>query len=92
MDQLEAESACLIGGPLNNSEHSLLNHMSVKHNRMRELLFAYLAIELRKDCEPARKLIAGQRLELGLHTEYVAATCCYGETPTIEGSTTHEDH
>jgi len=80
MDQLEAESEPLIGQPLNHPVHGLLSHMSSKNNRMRELLFAYLAIVLSQDCEPARKLIAGQRLQLGLHPEYVAATCCYGET------------
>ncbi|MPQ69328.1 hypothetical protein [Pseudomonas sp. MWU12-2323] len=83
MDQLEAEGASLTGKPISHPVLGLLSHMSRKNNRMRELLFAYLAIVLSMDCEPARKLIAGQRLELGLHHEYVAVTCCYGATTEI---------
>lgn len=79
MDQLQAESESLIGNPLNHPVLGLLSHMSSKNNRMRELLFAYLAIVLSQDLEPARKLTAGQRLQIDLHPEYVAATCCYGE-------------
>ena len=78
MDQLQAESESLTGSPLNHPVLGLISHMSSKNNRMRELLFAYLAIVLSQDLEPARKLITGQRLQLHLHPEYVAATCCYG--------------
>jgi len=80
MDQLEVESEPLISKPLNHPVHGLLSHMSSKNNRMRELLFAYLAIVLSDDREPARKLIAGHRLQLDLAPEYVAETCCYGRT------------
>nr|WP_172689293.1 hypothetical protein [Pseudomonas fluorescens]ARJ57894.1 hypothetical protein [Pseudomonas fluorescens] len=80
MDQLGAESKPLIGNPLNHPVLGLLSHMSSKNNRMRELLFAYLAIVLSQDSEPARRLIAGQRLQADLHPEYVAATRCYANT------------
>ncbi|MDY7585086.1 hypothetical protein [Pseudomonas sp. CCI3.1] len=78
MDQLQAESESLTGSPLNHPVLGLISHMSSKNNRMRELLFAYLAIVLSQDLEPARRLTAGQRLQLYLHPEYVTATCCYG--------------
>ena len=80
MDQLQAESESLTGSPLNHPVLGLISHMSSKNNRMRELLFAYLAIVLSQDLEPARRLTAGQRLQLYLHPEYVTATCCYGDS------------
>lgn len=77
-DQLGAEGAELRGSALNHPVLGLLSHMSEKNNRMQELLFAYLALAVANDRDPAKKLIAGQRLAGGLHPDYVAATCCYG--------------
>lgn len=77
-DQLKVEGAALKGSTFNHPVLGLLSYMSTSNNRMQELLFAYLALTVANDCEPARKLIAGQRLKGGLHPEYVAATCCYG--------------
>jgi len=77
-DQLRAEGASLEGVKINHPVLGLLTHMSESNNRMQELLFAYLSIVVSMDCEPARKLIAGQRLHVGLHPAYVAETRCYG--------------
>lgn len=77
-DQLNSEGAALKGSTFNHPVLGLLSYMSANNNRMQELLFAYLALAVANDCEPARKLIAGQRLKGDLHPDYVAATCCYG--------------
>lgn len=77
-DQLNVEGAALKGSTFNHPVLGLLSYMSANNNRMQELLFAYLALTVANDCEPAQKLIAGQRLKGGLHPDYVAATCCYG--------------
>lgn len=77
-DQMGDESEPLMANPLNHPVLGLLSHLSRQNNRMRELLFAYLAIVLSHDCEPARRLIAGHRLQRDLHSDYVAATRCYG--------------
>lgn len=77
-DQLNAEGAELRGSTFNHPVLGLLSHMSEKNNRMQELLFAYLALAVAKDSDPAKKLIAGQRLAGALHPDYVAMTCCYG--------------
>lgn len=77
-DQLKQEGATLVGTKFNHPVLGLLSFMSESNNRMNELLFAYLAIAVAGDSTPAKKLIAGQRLTIGLHPEYVAATRCYG--------------
>lgn len=77
-DQLQAEGAPLVGARFNHPVMGLLSHMSERGNRMQELLYAYLAIAVGQDCEPAQRLIAGQRLQSGLHPDYVAETQCYG--------------
>ncbi|MDL4860728.1 hypothetical protein NPJ88_000125 [Halomonas elongata] len=77
-DQLQAEGAPLVGVRFNHPVLGLLSHMSEKGNRMQELMHAYLAIAVTQDCEPAQRLIAGQRLQPGLHPNYVAETQCYG--------------
>lgn len=77
-DQLGAEGADLRGRAFNHPVLGLLSHMSANNNRMQELLFAYLALAVANDTEPAKKLINGQRLTGGLHPDYVAATSCYG--------------
>lgn len=78
MDQLEAESGPLVGAPIEHPVLGLLSYMSIRNNRMRELLYAYLAIVVTADVGPARKLIAGQRLAAKLLPAYVTATRCYG--------------
>ena len=77
-DQLQVEGAPLAGTHFNHPVLGLLSHMSERGNRMQELLYAYLAIAVGQDCEPAKRLIAGQRLQSGLHPDYVAETKCYG--------------
>ncbi|MOA41460.1 hypothetical protein D3C78_1634220 [compost metagenome] len=52
--------------------------MSESNNRMQELMLAYLTLAVEGNSQPARKLIAGQRLHTGLHLDYIAATRCYG--------------
>lgn len=85
-DQLQAEGASLAGFQMNHPVLGLLSHMSESNNRMQEVLFAYLSIVVSKDCEPARKMIAGQRLQAGLHPDYVAATRCYGSQEVLQAS------
>lgn len=63
---------------LNHPVLGLLDYMSASNNRMKELCYAYLAIAVAADSEPAKKLIAGQRLTPELHPDYVASTNCYG--------------
>ena len=77
-EQLKAEGAPLVGARFNHPILGLLSHMSEEGNRMQELMYAYLAIAVAQDCEPAQRLIAGQRLRAGLHPDYVAQTQCYG--------------
>ncbi len=77
-DQLRAEGAPIIHAKFNHPILGLLTHMSERGNRMQELMYAYLAIAVSQDCEPAQRLIAGQRLKSGLHPDYVAETQCYG--------------
>lgn len=76
-DQLQAEAAPLVGARFNHPVLGLLSHMSKKGNRMQELMYAYLAITVAQDCEPAQRLIAGQRLQPGLHPDYINETQCY---------------
>ena len=77
-DQLQLEGKALHGGSFNHQVLGLLSYMSETNNRMQEMLFAYLAIAVAGDVQPAKKLVAGQRLTGGLHPEYVASTKCYG--------------
>lgn len=77
-NQLKAEGAPLVGARTNHPVLGLLSYMSESNNRMQELLLAYLSLAVARDSEPAQKLIAGQRLHVGLDPSYVAATCCYG--------------
>ena len=88
-DQLGDESEPLVASTLNHPVLGLLSHMSRQNNRMRELLFAYLAIVLSHDCEPARRLIAGHRLQRDLHPDYVAATRCYGAASVSDPAAGH---
>lgn len=76
--QLKLEGAEPGCGNFNHPVLGLLSYMSESNNRMRELLFAYLSLSVANNDEPARKLVAGQRLTTGLHPDYVAATLCYG--------------
>ncbi len=78
LDQLKTEGAEPGCGNFNHPVLGLLSYMSESNNRMRELLFAYLALSVANNDEPARKLVAGQRLTTGLHPDYVAETRCYG--------------
>lgn len=77
-DQLKAEGEPLIGARMNHPVMGLISYMSASNSRMQELMYAYLAIVVEQNMEPARKLVAGQRLRRGLHPDYVAATRCYG--------------
>lgn len=77
-DQLKNEGAAPTIRKLNHPVLGLLSYASSSNNRLRELLYAYLALAVAGDSEPAKKLVAGQRLTQGLHPEYVAATQCYG--------------
>lgn len=77
-DQLRAESASLENVRLGHPVLGLLSHMSESNNRMQEFLLAYLSLAVARDSQPARRLIAGQRLHVGLDPSYVAATRCYG--------------
>lgn len=88
-DQLQAEGVSLESVQLGHPVLGLLSHMSESNSRMQELLFAYLSLSVARDGEPAQKLIAGQRLHVGLDPSYVAATQCYGvqETPEPQGDT-----
>jgi|GEM_PF-5296582 len=78
-DQLKAEGDPLVGAHMNHPVMGLISHMSASNSRMQELMYAYLAIVVEQNLEPARKLVAGQRLRPGLHPDYVAATRCYGD-------------
>lgn len=80
-DQLQAEGASLAGVQINHPVLGLLSHMSESNNRMQELVLAYLSLAVAGDSQPAKKLIAGERLHVGLHPDYVAATRCYGDEP-----------
>lgn len=90
-DQLKVEGAALVGGSMNHPVLGLLSYMSESNNRMQELLLAYLSLAVARDSGLAQKLIAGQRLHVGLDPSYVAATRCYGvqetETPEPQGGT-----
>jgi hypothetical protein len=77
-DQLKIEGGALTGMKLNHPVLGLLSYASESNNRLQEFLFAYLAIVVANDTQPAKKLIAGQRLKLKLHPDYVASTHCYG--------------
>lgn len=77
-DQLKAEGDPLVGARMNHPVMGLISHMSASNSRMQELMYAYLAIVVEQNLEPARKLVSGQRLRRGLHPDYVAATRCYG--------------
>lgn len=79
MSQIEAEGNPLVGLTFNHPVLSLLSHVSSRNNRLGEFMLAYLAIAISGDCAPAKKLIAGQRLNTCLHPDYVAATRCYDE-------------
>lgn len=43
-----------------------------------ELLYAYLALSVAGDSNPARLFVVGHRLCPGLHADYVHRTRCYG--------------
>lgn len=77
-DQLKLEGKTLNGGSFNHQVLGLLSYMSEKNNRMQEMLYAYLSIAVAGDISLAKKFVAGQRLAVGLHPEYVAETQCYG--------------
>lgn len=76
-DQLRAESRSLEDVEFNHPVMGLLSHMSEQNNRMRELLLAYLSITVTGDIGPAQRIIAGQRLQVGLCPDYVAVTQCH---------------
>lgn len=83
-DQLLAESKSISDIKFNNPAMGLINYMSETNNRMRELMLAYLSIVVAGDDSSAKKLIAGQRLQIGLNPEYVASTCCYGKQESAQ--------
>lgn len=83
LEQMVAEAKPLADIKFNNPVAGLINYMSETNNRMRELMFAYLSIVVAGDDGLAKKLIAGERLQIGLNTDYIAATCCYGKQPEL---------
>lgn len=79
-DQLHDEGADLVGARFVHPVLGLLSHMAREGSRIQELTYAYLAIAVAQDCSPALRLIAGQRLQVGLHPDYIAQTQS-GEAP-----------
>jgi len=78
LDQLEREGVLMQGRRIVNPVVDVIHYMTERSGRMQELMHAYMALRVANDLEPARRLIAGQRLRPGLHPEYVTATKCYG--------------
>jgi len=76
--QIIAASPELVGREFHHAALGVVAHLSLHNNRAQELLYAYLALTVGGDPEPANKLIAGHRLNPNLHPEYVQATRCYG--------------
>lgn len=79
LEQMSIEGDSLKGVTFNNPIVGLVNYMGEQNNRLSELILAYLSITVAGDIGPAKRLIAGHRLQIGLHPEYVAATHCYGD-------------
>jgi hypothetical protein len=77
-DQLVIEGAMMRDVKFNAPLLGLINYLGDIDGRAPELLLAYLALTVMGDGAPAHRLIAGQRLQLGLHPEYVERTRCYG--------------
>lgn len=77
-DQLVIEGVALRNIRFSAPLLGLVNYLGEIDTRARELLFAYLALVVTGDDAPARCLVAGQRLQVGLHPEYVDRTRCYG--------------
>lgn len=77
-DQLVIEGAGLRKISFSAPLLGLVNYLGEIDPRARELMLAYLALVVTGDDAPARRLIAGQRLQVGLHPEYVGRTRCYG--------------
>lgn len=77
-DQLRLESEDIKNVSFNNPVLGLLSHLGESNNRALELLYAHLALSVSGDVGPARRLLAGLRLNPNLHPEYVERTRCYG--------------
>ncbi|MHD0644952.1 hypothetical protein ACYPKM_04955 [Pseudomonas aeruginosa] len=77
VDQIVSEGEAIVGHPSAHPIMGLMNHITQKAPRLAELLYARAAIVHANDFGPANRLIAGQRLTLGLPDDYVTRTQCY---------------
>lgn len=77
-EQLSQETEGMKQVSFNNPILGLVSYLGEAKNRAHELLYAYLALTVGGDEAPARRLLAGQRLNPHLHPDYVERTRCYG--------------